>query len=60
MEGFLGYELRDLYFEGLIHGGAYFQNVTVCQRGLHLRGREKIIGKKYGADKLPNCCKQTS
>ena len=60
MEGFLGYELGDLYFEGLIHGGAYFQNFTVCQRGLHLRKREKIIRKKYSVDKLPSCCKQTS
>ena len=22
-----------LYLEGLIHGGAYFRNFTVCQRG---------------------------
>ena len=26
---------------GLIHGRAYFQNFTVCQRGLHLHERKK-------------------
>ena len=60
MEGYLGYELGGLYLVGLIHGGAYFRNFTVCQRGLLLRKREKIIRKKYSADKLPSCCKQTS
>ena len=29
-EGFLHYEFGGLYLEGLIHGGAYFQNFTVC------------------------------
>ena len=24
------YEFRGLYLEGLIHGGAYFRNFTVC------------------------------
>ena len=28
-EGFLRYRLGGLYFEGLIHGGAYFRNFTV-------------------------------
>ena len=32
MEGFLRYEFGGLYLEGLIHGGAYFQNFTVCER----------------------------
>ena len=45
---------------GLIHGRAYFQNFTVCQRGLHLHERKKIVRKKDSADKLPSCCKQTS
>ena len=29
MEGFLHYDLGGLYLEGLIHGGAYFQNFMV-------------------------------
>ena len=29
-EGFLRYEFGGLYLEGLIHGGAYFRNFTVC------------------------------
>ena len=28
-EGFLRYEFRGLYLEGLIHGGVYFRNFTV-------------------------------
>ena len=28
-EGFLRFDFGGLYLEGLIHGGAYFQNVTV-------------------------------
>ena len=28
-EGFLRYDLGDLYLEGLIHGGAYFRNFAV-------------------------------
>ena len=28
-EGFLRYNLGGLYLEGLVHGGAYFQNFTV-------------------------------
>ena len=30
-EGFLRYEFRGLYLEGLIQGGAYFRNFTVYQ-----------------------------
>ena len=30
-EGFLCYKFGVLYLEGLIHGGAYFRNSTVCQ-----------------------------
>ena len=29
MEGFLHYKFGGLYLEGLIHGGAYFQNFIV-------------------------------
>ena len=29
-EGFLSYRFGGLYLEGLIHGGAYFRNFTVC------------------------------
>ena len=29
-EGFLRYDFGGLYLEGLIHGGAYFRNFTVC------------------------------
>ena len=29
-EGFLHYDFGGLYLEGLIHGGAYFRNFTVC------------------------------
>ena len=29
-EGFLRCEFGGLYLEGLIHGGAYFRNFTVC------------------------------
>ena len=29
-EGFLRYEFRGLYLQGLIHGGVYFRNFTVC------------------------------
>ena len=29
MEGFLCYNFGGLYLEGLIHGGAYFQNFMV-------------------------------
>ena len=31
-EGFLCYEFGGLYLEGLIHGGAYFENFTVFDR----------------------------
>ena len=31
-EGFLRYEFGGLYLEGLIHGGAYFENFTVFDR----------------------------
>ena len=30
IRGFLRYDFGGLYLEGLIHGGAYFQNFTVC------------------------------
>ena len=29
-EGLLCYDFGGLYLEGLIHGGAYFRNFTVC------------------------------
>ena len=29
-EGFLHYDFGGLYLEGLIHGGAYFRNFSVC------------------------------
>ena len=29
-EGFLRYDFGGLYLEGLIHGGAYFRNFSVC------------------------------
>ena len=32
-EGFLRYDFGGLYLEGLINGGAYFRNFTVCRRG---------------------------
>ena len=30
-ESFLRYRIGGLYLEGLIHGGAYFRNFTVCK-----------------------------
>ena len=33
-EGFLCYRFRGIYLEGLIYGGAYFQNFTVSPVGL--------------------------
>ena len=41
-EGFLRYQFGGLYLEGLIHGGAYFRNVTVFYRKQSL-GAPKII-----------------
>ena len=36
-EGFLRYRFGGLYLEGLIHGGAYFRNFTVCDYMLKVR-----------------------
>ena len=43
MEDFLRYEFGALYFEGLIHEGAYFRNFTVCRILLMMQKLNPVI-----------------